>query len=635
MTVNTELKNLIDQANTRATTLRSDAASAISNATKLIGEAGKELPKPVKIFDLPADPAMPQVPTPPVIQQIDLDPIPPLPNRPAMLPVSVAFPSAPTVPTVNPQVTAPNRPGNTPTLNATMPSIKTDFQLPPQPSPFSGPTPTAASVTLPQAPSVSIPSFSGSKPADVGPAPSASSAFNSAWTSASASFTALASSQVDAFMLKANPQYASQLNALENKLAEFISGQTETGMSPDVEQAIYARSQSKQDAESKRVADEAISRAARMGFTMPSGALMGSMQKARQAAADNNAAAAREIVVMKSELQQKNLQFAMTTSAQLRQTMVNAWLSYHSNVIQLNGQATQYAQGVADALVKTYGMAVDAFRARLDAYRADASVYESMVRASLAQIEIFKARIEGEMAKVKVNEAQVQVYKAQVDAHASAVQAYRANVDAIATIATLEKSKLEAFEVQVRAYTAQVEAYRSEWQAYSAAWNGEEAKVNAEIAKVRVYQAQSEGFKAHVSAEGIKADSTAKTNDTNLRAYEAEVRAWAEQVRAYAAKVTARIDAQKSLVGAYQVGSQAALGQANAVSERYRALASTRQAQSELESRNLLETAKIRLSAMDASADTSISAAQVLRGLAESTMAGINTLVTVKEDFTA
>jgi len=93
-------------------------------------------------------------------------------------------------------------------------------------------------------------------------------------------------------MLKANPQYASQLNALENKLAEFISGQTETGMSPAVEQAIYARSQSKQDAESKRVADEAISRAARMGFTMPSGALMGSMQKARQAAADNNAAIA-------------------------------------------------------------------------------------------------------------------------------------------------------------------------------------------------------------------------------------------------------------------------------------------------------------------------------------------------------
>lgn len=635
MTVNTELKNLIDQANTRATTLRSDAASAISDATKLIGEAGKELPKPVKIFDLPADPAMPQIPPMPVIQQIALDPIPALPQKPLMLPVSVAFPSAPTIPAVSTQVTAPTRPGNAPTLSATMPQITTTFPLPAQPGVFSEPAPKAVDVKLPSAPVVNVPGFTGSRPTDVGSAPNASLAFSSAWTSASSSFTALASSQVDAFMLKANPHYASQLNALENKLAEFISGQTETGMSPAVENAIYARSQAKQDAESRRVADEAINRASRMGFTMPSGALMGAMQKARQAGADNNAQAAREIVVMKADLQQKNLQFAMTTSAQLRQTMVNAWLSYHANIIQLNGQATQYAQAVADALVKTYGLAVDAFRARLDAYRADADVYEAMVKASLTQIEIFKAQIDGELAKVKVNEAQVQVFKSQVDAHTSAVQAYRANIDAIATMATLEKSKLEAFEVQVRAYSAEVEAYRSEWQAYSAAWGGEEAKVNAEIAKVRVYQAQAEGFKAHVSAEGIKADSTAKTNDTNLRAYEAEVRAWAEQVRAYAAKVTATLDAQKSLVGAYQVGSQAALGQANAVSERYRALASTRQAQSELESRNLLETAKIRLSAMDASADTSISAAQVLRGLAESTMAGINTLVTVKEDFTA
>jgi hypothetical protein len=445
----------------------------------------------------------------------------------------------------------------------------------------------------------------------------------------------MASSQVDAFMQKANPQYASQLDALETKLAEFISGQTETGMSPAVEQAIYARSQSRQDAESRRVADEAISRAARMGFTMPSGALMGSVQKARQAAADNNATASREIVVMKADLQQKNLQFALSTSAQLRQTMVNAWLSYHSNIIQLNGQATQYAQAVADALVKTYGLAVDAFRARLEAYKADASVFETLVRASLAEIEVYKAKMDGELAKVKVNEAQVQVFKAQVDAHTSAVQAYRANIDAIATLASLEKTKLDAFETEVRAFTSQVEAHRAEWQAYSAAWNGQEAKVNAELAKVKVYAAQADGFKAHVSAEGMKADATAKTNDTNLRAYEAEVRAWAEQVRAYAAEVTARIDAQKSLVGAYQVGSQAALGQANALSERYRALATVRQSQSELESRNILETAKIRLSAMDASADTSISAAQVLRGLAESTMAGINTLVTVKEDFTA
>ncbi len=635
MAVNTELKSLIDQANARANSLRSDAATAISNATSLIASAGSELPRPITIQDLPSDPSMVEVPNPPNIERVSFPSMPAMPTRPSMLPVSIAFPNAPSAPSISVAVTEPNRPGNAPSFSKVAPTINTSFPIPAQPSAFVGSAPGAVSVTLPDAPSINMPSFSGSKPTDVGNAPDASAAFSSAWSGASASFVAMASSQVDAFMQKANPQYASQLDALESKLAEFISGQTETGMSPAVEQAIYARSQSRQDAESRRVADEAINRAARMGFTMPSGALMGAVQKARQAAADNNAQASREIVVMKADLQQKNLQFALSTSAQLRQTMVNAWLSYHSNIIQLNGQATQYAQAVADALVKTYGLAVDAFRARLEAYKADAAVFETLVRASLAEIEVYKAKMDGELAKVKVNEAQVQVFKAQVDAHTSAVQAYRANIDAIATLASLEKTKLDAFETEVRAFTSQVEAHRAEWQAYSASWNGQEAKVNAELAKVKVYAAQADGFKAHVSAEGMKADATAKTNDTNLRAYEAEVRAWAEQVRAYAAEVTARIDAQKSLVGAYQVGSQAALGQANALSERYRALATVRQSQSELESRNILETAKIRLSAMDASADTSISAAQVLRGLAESTMAGINTLVTVKEDFTA
>lgn len=634
MSVNSELSALINAANNRASALRSDAATAIANATKLIGDAGKELPRPPSIKDLPADPVRLPLPSVPVIQTVSMPSIRGLPSKPEMLPISVSFPTAPVAPSVSVTVTEPQIPGASPQFGKAPPTINTTFPLPAAPNPFAGTAPGAISVTLPSAPTLQTPLFNGVRPGDVGAPPDASAALTSAWTSASSSFRAMTSSEVDAFMQKANPQYASQLSALENKLAEFISGQTETGMSPAVEQAIYARSQSRQDAESRRVADEAFSRAARMGFTLPNGALMGSVQKARQAAADNNAAASREIVVMKADLQQKNLQFALSTSAQLRQTMVNAWLSYHGNMIQLNGQSTQHAQAVVDALVKTYGLQVEAFNARLDAYKADAVVFETLIKANLAEVDVFKAKIEGEMAKVKVNESQVQVFKAMVDAHQSAVQAYRANVDAVATLANLEKVKLEVFESEVRAFTTQVEAYKSEWQAYSAAWNGQEAKVNAELAKVKVYAAQSDGFKAHVSAEGIKADSIAKTNDTNLRAYEAELRAWAEEVRAHASEVAAKIDAQKSLIGAFQVNSQAALGQAGAEAERYRAMATTRQAQSELESKNILETAKIRLSALDASADTSISAAQVLRGLAESTMAGINTLVTVKEDFT-
>jgi hypothetical protein len=631
-----ELKNLIDQAVQRASSLRTEASVAIGNATKLIADAGKELPKPPPVEQLPNEPTRITIPSAPIIERVDLDALPPIPSKPFVQSISAQFPVAPANPNIGvPSIVEPVKPGQTPQFNKQAPNPNLNFTLPNQPSAFGASPPTMVNVSIPTAPNISQPTFSGVKPIDLGNSPDVAAAMTGAWTSASASFQSAVASQVDSFITKISPQHASQMAALENKLAEFISGSTETGMLPAVENAIYSRSQSKQDAEARRVADEATTRAARMGFTMPSGALMGAMQKARQAGADNNAQSAREIVVLKHELQQRNMQFALSTSTQLRQTMVNAWLSYHGNLIQLNGQATQYATAVADSLVKSYQLAVSAFNARLDAYKADAAVYETLVKASLAEVEVFKAKVDAELARVQVNQAQVQVYRSMVDAHQSAVQAYKANVDAVATLANIEKLKVDIFESEVRAFVSTVEASKAEWQAYSAAWNGEETKVKAHLAQAQVYAAQVDGYKAHVYGEGQRLEATGDANRQVLSAYEAEVRAWAEQVRAHAVKVNARIDAQKSLIGAYEVNSRAAISQANIESERYRAMASVKQETARLNGQHLLETAKIRLGALDAASDNSLSAAQVLRGLAESTMAGINTLVTVKEEINA
>ena len=284
------------------------------------------------------------------------------PTKPSALPtLNAQFPSLspigsnfsgtmPSTPTFgSPNVQEPVRPGPTPTFNKTAPKLNTPTG-PSAPSAFSGTAPTMTSITLPAAPNSVIPSFNGQRPADVAAPGDAAGAFSSGWTTASAAFRAAVDGSVSAMLSRFNPQYDSALATMESKLAEMVRGDTETGFSPAVEQAIYGRSQSKQDAEARRVSDEAMSRAARMGFTMPSGSLMGSLQKARQAAADNNATASREIVVMQAEMQQKNMQFAITTSAQLRQAVMNAAISYHGNMIQLNGQAVQYANGIADAM---------------------------------------------------------------------------------------------------------------------------------------------------------------------------------------------------------------------------------------------------------------------------------------------
>jgi len=631
-----EITALISGAKNRADTLQRDASNALKDATKAIADAGKDLPDDLPSYQLPAAPNALALPVIPLINPVYLDAMPGLPARPDIQPPDSVFnqemPRAPTAAGIS--INAPVRPSQTPRFDKIAPAIRTNFPAPVAPDAFSIGAPRMSSISLPSTPTRSSPVFSGVRPDDVGAAPDVGMEFNLAWTSASASFRSMVASEVDGFMSDVNPQYRAQLDALEAKLAEFVRGDTETGFSPAVERAIYGRSQARQDAEAKRVADEAMTRAARMGFTLPSGALMGAINRGRQAAADNNAQASREIVVMQAEMQQKNLQFALSMSAQLRQTMVQARISYHGNVIQLNAQATQHAAAVAESLVKTYDLSVRAFNARLDAYRADAAVFETLVRAGMAEIDVFKAQIEGEMAKVKVDEARVQIYRTQLEAHQNAVQAYEANVRALVALASLEKMKLEGFEAEVRAFSAEVQASKSEWDAYTAAWSGEESKVRALLAQAQVYTAQVEGFRAAVAADATKSEAQARVNTANLSAYEADVRAWGEVARANAAKVSAEIQAQDSLVKAYQVGSQAAVAQASADAERFRAIAQIAMENAKMHGNHELEVAKLKVSAIKAASDTGVSAAQVYRGLAESAMSGLTTLVTLKQDVT-
>ena len=47
--------------------------------------------------------------------------------------------------------------------------------------------------------------------------------------------------------------------------------------------------------------------------------------------------------------------------------MLSAALCYHSNLVQINGQALDYGKAVVAAIVEVYNLQVRAFGARLDA----------------------------------------------------------------------------------------------------------------------------------------------------------------------------------------------------------------------------------------------------------------------------
>jgi hypothetical protein len=474
-------------------------------------------------------------------------------------------------------------------FNQSAPSVQTSFAVPVPGNALDQEVeaPTLIDRVAPEKPQIMLPVFSGTPPIDTTVAPTnLEGRMNAAYRDISPIMVSAVNGHLDTMLTKYNPRFHEQMARIETQLAKYLDGGT--GLKPAIEDAIYARSRSKQDAESRRARDTAYSEAASRGFTMPTGALMSAVQQSRQAAADNNAAAAREIVVMQAEMEQKNLQFAVTTSAALRSTLLNATLSYMQNLTAINGQALAYAKDILGAIIESYNTAVKAYSLKIELYKSEASVYEVRLKSAMAGVELYKAEIDALQALTNVDRAKVDVYQARIGALSAYVNMYKARVDATVSLAGLEKLKIDLFEAQVQAYSARVQAKNAEWQGYTAQLGGEMAKVQVYKAEVDAYGAKVQGFKSTVEAEAEVVRSIAMTNDARAKQYTATVGAFSAKVSAQAEVAKTQIENQRIGIVAFQAQSQAAIANAQLRNDHMKAT-------TEVALQNASETLKAQL----------------------------------------
>lgn len=619
---------LIADARGYSSTVLSQATAALSSAQTAISAityAGFGM-TPVA---LPQSPDMGAPIKAPTLTDITLD----LPQAPSSNMVfqdisSIDAGVAPTLSAVSPTLSLPNKPNQVAEFTATLPPIDISAisaQFPTAPSLITPVAPTLVDRAEPDKPLVSIPAFDGVKPTGMPVAPTdLEGSFISGYHAAAPEFVTAVNGYVDAELLKLNPQYHAQMSAIEAQLTKYLQGGT--GLNPAVEDAIYARARSKQDAEARRVRDQALADAATRGFTMPSGALLSATQQARQAGADNNAAGAREIVVLQAEMEQKNLQFAVTTSTGLRTAMVQAMLSYMQNVTQLNGQALDYAKSILNAIVEMYNTQVKVFGLQLEAYKADVAVYEALMRGALAAVEIYKAEIQALQAMTQVDHMKVEIYRARIDVLTSMTSMYKTQVDAVVSKASLEKLKIDLFQAQVQAYGAQVQAKTAEWQGYSAAIGGEEAKARVYGTQVQAYAAQVNGYSASIAAKAEAVKAQALTNDARAKQYVAEVQGFSSIVQAKGEVARTKLENQRQEILAFQAETQAAVANYQVRSDYYKATAQIGIENARLGVTTILEGAKVIIGQARSVADVSVSSAQVYGQLAGAAVAGMNTL---------
>jgi len=559
----------------------------------------------------------PYVPPPPVDSPPDINPI-----------GEINLPPDPSFDKSVPPIVTPHKPSELSQFLKAAPGIDIDsIKLPDAPNFIEHPAVDTPLRTVRAMPGVQPASFDALAPAFDRPDPTDQTEAN--YRQYSQIFVHQVDGYVDAVLDKYNPGYRDSVAAIEARLQKYLDGGT--GLAPAVEDAIYARARSKNDAEARRVRSTAYADAASRGFTLPTGAVLGTVFAARQAAADNNAKAASDIAIQQAELEQKNLQFALTQSIDFRKFMGQFALSYMQNLMALNAQAIDIAKSIQASLIEVYNACVRIYTAKLEGYKADAQVYEARLRSSLVDLEVYEKELQALMALTNVDKAQIEVFRAKVDAERAKAETYKTRVDAVLAKAGLEKLRLEGYQAEVQAYATRVQARNAEWQGFDAEMRGEIAKIDGFKAETQAFEARARAYSAVASAKAEKAKAEGMRSEAQGRAYSSRVAAYGEEVKAASYEQQGDIARAQGETEVFKAEVSGDIAKYQADIELWKGKATTRLKDDELKATTNLHKATGKMQTLKVIADAATALGQVYANMAAAAMSGNNSLAALVE----
>lgn len=633
--------DLINDARNYAITVTSNGTAALNAAINVIGQVGQGYVAPPSP---PVDIRPPQTFNPADVPTYDgaratfkaFSGIAPTLTDPGGYSSPTGPGAAPTVPGyTDPVQYRPTGNADT-TLLQGVPTVDTDVDFPAPPTiDVDGILPpTLIDVTIPDAPVFREPEFLGVRPAfNVTPPTDLDVTMRQQYQTISPIMRDAIDAQIDSFLDREFPEFRTAMAAIESRLSTYLAGGT--ALTPAIENAIYNRTLDKNDVDARRAVADAWSKAAKAGWSMPTAHLMAQQAEIDKARRDNNARAATEIAIKQAELEQQNLQFAVTQSINLRKVAVDAAMAYYSGLVQINGQALDYARSIVDAIVKAYDIAVKEAEIKARLYEADARVYEARLKGAIAVIEAYEAQIRGALAQVEVNKAEVDVYRARLDAAKTEAEVYRVQVDAAKAQIDVEKAKVDLYKAKVDAFVAQVNGFSAQWQGYAAAVSGERAKIEAAGEQVKAYAARVQAFEAEVRARATEVEARLSVNTQRLASYKAQVEAYSALVNAEARGVEAEISSYQASIQAYKAQADAEAAQAASEMAVY-----------EVALRGIQEAARLQFEYTKHRESVDMAKAQAIGALAaqighiysataQSTLSGMNSLAAKTETTTA
>lgn len=235
--------------------------------------------------------------------------------------------------------------------------------------------------------------------------------------------------------------YSSQLaDAVRAALLNYVTNGG-TGLGADVEAAIWARAQARQDIQNERVYNEALAFFSSRGFDIPPGALVGRLSEALAEQTRANAQLNYEIMIEQARLAQDMTKHTLQVSVQFEGVE-----KQHAS--EIANRALEKAKSACDVIIRVYSAKVAAYAARVDAARTKAQVAEVTANVQMAK-----------------NTNTVDVYRAQVDAYRSQVAAELGIVESVAKVYGYKIAGYKAdADVAISLLEAQIKVFEGKLQ---------------------------------------------------------------------------------------------------------------------------------------------------------------------------
>jgi hypothetical protein len=308
------------------------------------------------------------------------------------------------------------------------------------------------------------------------------------------------------------PIYSSALkDALTTKLLSDVENGG-TGLSEEVEDAIWERTRERDDKDYVEAATKLDSRWSGRNFSLPDGVLTELHQSLIEDDKNQRTERSRDILIKQAELAQTNTHFAITSSLALEQLELN-----HAN--EVNNRALEAAKSAVELGIAFHNLKISDFNIQLERAKLQAVEQGSRLEAEKLRLEAYRTELLEAQARSALDKDLMAEYNLDLERYEKFLRLFTAEQGAVQTALGIEGLKISLYKENINDHKARLDAQRNQAFLYGEQVKGELGKVSVYVAELEAEKTRVATLKVQTDIEIAKLNESIKLQDLQLRAF--------------------------------------------------------------------------------------------------------------------